>query len=936
MVPPVWALAQDRAGFLWIGTQGGLYRYDGIEFRRWSADRIAGSVTQLASTPDGRIVAQMENGAVFRVTATGASPIPPPPGGWPVAPRSLAVDAHGRLWAIGADSSVVYRAPGGWHTIPRARFAGEGGRKLRAAVGGGIFVLTSAGLWYLERPDAPPRKRFDTMLADVLSLRDGRLVLLTVYATVVELAGRERRVLASMADDQIPLGRPISLAERGGTIWIALDRYLIALRAGRVVEQIGPDDGLESGGPLLVDREGSLWLGTFAGLLQYPEPETTLWNGRNGLPSRHARFVARSGDIVWVTTWQGTGRLRRAGGRVEASTVRELRSQSRPCTDPTGIVWLATRGGVVRLRGDHVVGRLPHEAGFNSCAAASHDGLWMTTDRGLLHADSRRGTLRHITGLPFGRDDVMLETVLQDRAGRLWVTSGERVCHARAAAVLAGRDARWSCESVRGALFITGLLELPDGVLWASSREEGVLARIDGVWQPLPVAATLPGRSVFAMVPSPRGGLWIVGHGILMRVRPHGDQSWDVLEAPGPRNGLPSVGGGDLLEDPDGTLWIATALGVLRVPPRARFIPTTPPPVVVVDARVDTEAVALDHALELSSERNRLELRFAALSFRDPGDVRYQVRLAPEAPWSDTRGHPWFRWVDLPAGSYRAEVRASLDGHSWSARPARFAFRVLPPWYRTPWALALFAVLGSGVLWGAYRARIAFLLGLERQRTRIAMDLHDELGSGLGSMGILAGLLADGRLDDSHRGRIAREVVETAEELGSALSDIVWSLDPRAATLEELVARLAGHAERFFAGNDVEFTLCAPRAWPRARLPLALRRNLLLIGLEALHNAARHARARRVTLALAHRGPFWELSVADDGVGFRGGAPRERHRGRGVAGMRRRAEEIGATLEWREGSGGGTTVVLRFALAGRARGRARALRARLRRRLPMA
>src|SRR5690606_34107759 len=107
------------------------------------------------------------------------------------------------------------------------------------------------------------------------------------------------------------------------------------------------------------------------------------------------------------------------------------------------------------------------------------------------------------------------------------------------------------------------------------------------------------------------------------------------------------------------------------------------------------------------------------------------------------------------------------------------------------------------------------------------------LGSGLGSIGILAGILAGGRADPSQNRRFAEEIATTAEQLGSALSDIVWSLDPRAATLEELASRLAGHAARLFAGDDVEFTLRAPRRWPDVELPLALRRNVLLIGLEA-------------------------------------------------------------------------------------------------------
>src|SRR5690606_39517056 len=98
-----------------------------------------------------------------------------------------------------------------------------------------------------------------------------------------------------------------------------------------------------------------------------------------------------------------------------------------------------------------------------------------------------------------------------------------------------------------------------------------------------------------------------------------------------------------------------------------------------------------------------------------------------------------------------------------------------------------------------------------------------------------------------YRTRTAGGIAAIAAELGSALADIIWSLDPRSATLEELAARLAEHGDRLFPGDDVEFRMRAPREWPAAELPLPLRRNVLLIGLEALHNAARHSRAREVT-----------------------------------------------------------------------------------------
>jgi signal transduction histidine kinase len=270
--------------------------------------------------------------------------------------------------------------------------------------------------------------------------------------------------------------------------------------------------------------------------------------------------------------------------------------------------------------------------------------------------------------------------------------------------------------------------------------------------------------------------------------------------------------------------------------------------------------------------------------------------------------------VDLPAGRHRPQVRASVDGVNWSAQPAGFAFRVLPPWYRTPWAITGSLLLAGALLFGVYRARLAYLLGLERQRTRIAMDLHDEMGSGLASIGILAGVLSENGRDARTGKRIAREMARTAEELGTSLSDIVWALDPQRATLEELAARLAEHGGRLFA-DDVQFDTEFPPNGRRLPLSLPVRRNVLLMGLEALHNAARHADARHVLSCV----------LQPEGQGLGAHAERRRHRsarpplgqcsGRGLRAMRRRAAEIGGSIDWISRQGGGTTVRLRFEMS---------------------
>jgi signal transduction histidine kinase len=382
-----------------------------------------------------------------------------------------------------------------------------------------------------------------------------------------------------------------------------------------------------------------------------------------------------------------------------------------------------------------------------------------------------------------------------------------------------------------------------------------------------------------------------------------------VLERVGVWQGLPTAMVMDLLEDDDGTLWLATDMSLVKIPPSARFSKPSPPNVVPVEVSVDGKRLDPGRDIELPYRRNRLELRFAALSYREPALLRYRARIRPDEPWSRATSQPAFRFVDLAAGRYEVEVQATLDGERWSESKHPVRVRVLLPWWRTGWFYLAGALATATALTVAYRVRIGQLLRLERQRTRIAMDLHDAIGSGLGSIRILAGLAERPTTPESTRAQISARIASVAEELAQSLGDIVGSLRPGSATLESLGAQLVARATPLLMGRDVEFVVEPAGPWPDARLSLAVRRHVFLIGAEALHNAAKHAQARRVALALERDGRRWRLRVEDDG---RGMALATTSRGLGLESISRRAAEIGAEAKWSAREGGGTVFTLVF------------------------
>lgn len=902
---PVSALAQDARGFLWIGGQDGLYRYDGTEFRHWAVGELDASVLSIATNNPERLVVLTEPGHLYEVIGNRATRLdaPLPSGRGQV--NCLAFDGHGRLWMV-RGGRIAYRdSEGAWHTLPAGAFGDEPPRFLRAAPNGAIAVATWSGVWQLEAGATPVRLLESSRAPDFTFLADGGVA--AIDSAIRMVRHGDRHVVDPFAGAAIR-PRPIALAQRGETLWASYDRFLVAVRQGRAPEVIGADHGVESGGPLLVDHEGSLWMGTFTALLQYPEPETRIWNERAGLRSQHTRFIGASGDALWVTTWQGTVLLR--SGRSGASWLDELFSQGDVCDDDAGHVWLVGRGEIVQARGDRALRRLPIDAeGTLRCARNRAGGAWLSPGDRLLHADSGRLRAAAMPSLPADLTSIL--SLLHDSRSGFWIGADGMICKGE----VVGRDTLrgWECTRLPRAGQILAFHETASGEIWAASSRAGVLVRRGDAWVGASGNDMLPSRALLNLIPSPAGGVWILGHGVVWRVE-EGERGglWRVRERLGEWHGLPLESGRDLHEDLSGTVWITTSLGVIEVPASARRAPERPPLVALVEALVDDEAVDMRDGIVLPYRRNRLELRFALLSFRDPGRLRHQVRLTPREPWRSATGRPWLRWIDLPPRSHHAELRASLDGEHWSPQAASFSFEVRPPWYRSWWAIALATLTAAIVLRLGYRARVRYLVGLERERMRISMDLHDEMGSGLGSIGILSGLLAGVGLADGRGRELARRIANTAEELGGSLSHIIWSLDARPATLAELASRLAESGVNLLAAQGIAFRTDFPDAWPAYPLSARARRNLLLIGLEALHNVARHACAHSVTLGIRRRVGRWELRVVDDGIGF--DATKQHSAGHGLVTMQRRAGEMAASIDLTTGTHRGTAVVVRFAL----------------------
>jgi signal transduction histidine kinase len=309
---------------------------------------------------------------------------------------------------------------------------------------------------------------------------------------------------------------------------------------------------------------------------------------------------------------------------------------------------------------------------------------------------------------------------------------------------------------------------------------------------------------------------------------------------------------------------------------------------------------------ELPSNRNSLEVDFGAPGFGPGEGLRYQFKLeGGGSDWSSPSDQRKVLYANLAPGRYRFQARAvDADGIT-TAAPAGFSFRIMPPVWQRWWFISSAALLVAGLAFSVYRYRVARLLEVVSMRTRIATDLHDDIGANLTRIAVLSEVAR-------RRGHAASDeqlasIATVARESVTAMSDIVWAIGPGRDGLNDLTSRMRDHAEEVYAASGAELTFSGPSASRDLRLSVDTRRDVYLVFKEAVNNAARHSGCSHARVSLQTEGAALVLTVADDGAGF---DPASAEQGNGLTSMRSRADRLGATFEIRSQTGGGTSVRL--------------------------
>ena len=378
--------------------------------------------------------------------------------------------------------------------------------------------------------------------------------------------------------------------------------------------------------------------------------------------------------------------------------------------------------------------------------------------------------------------------------------------------------------------------------------------------------------------------------------------------------------------DSEGALWFGTFSGLSRIIPRPDP-PASPPSVLITAVRLSGEPQPVSELgssqitlSDLSPGQNNVQIDFVGLRLRAGENIRYQYKF-DGADWSSPTDQRTVTYPSLPPGSYRFLVRAIAGEVIIGEASASVSFRILSPIWLRWWFVTIALTIIALAAYAVYRYRVARLLEIERVRTRIATDLHDDIGAGLSRMAVLSEVVKrQTQVDHRESVDMLTDIADSARGLVDSMSDIVWSIDPRKDDLDNVASRIRQFASDVLEPGGIDWEFKTSEEIGKVKLPPEQRRHLYLIFKEAINNVARHSGCRTASLEIALSQDRLVASIRDDGRGFASqfddGTPGNGRGGNGLRNMQSRALEMGGQLDIASSPGRGTQLTLVMPLKG--------------------
>ena len=593
---------------------------------------------------------------------------------------------------------------------------------------------------------------------------------------------------------------------------------------------------------------------------------------------------------------------------------------------------------------------------------------WVATDQGVHRyaavktvPELARANPKAIYGLRNGMAENYAERLWEDQRGDIWIGTGissKELIFLHRWERATDKIHRYKLpDNIAPASNLNAIGEDAQGNLWlANAGASGVVRYRDGQFKRFTVADGAPANTVNAFFLDGKKRLWIAtsGSGLHRLEEVSADRmrltTWDVTK------GLTTNEIFSVTEDQWGRIYAGTARGIDRIDPEtgyirqftsddglakgevrvslrdrhnhlwfvteqgvSRLIPKLDQklsslPVLITAVRVNGNPAPVSElgetkidGLSFAPDQNSVQIDFLSLDFSAGAKLRYQYRMG-EQNWSELSDLRTVNFASLSPGDYELAVRAISSSGVISNPPAIVTFTIYRPLWQRWWFLVALALGFGGLVYGGYRYRLGQAVKVERVRTRIAHDLHDDIGANLTRISILSEVAKQQQSNGAPPpGELLDSIADISRESVAALNDIVWAINPQHDSLLDLTSRMRRHAEEIFLTRDIRLEFEVPNDADQLKLDIETRRDLYLIFKEAVNNTARHAACSAVSVQVQASATHIQLNIVDDGKGFDPSALVE---GNGLLSMRNRAQAMKGTLKIESTPGKGSELLV--------------------------
>jgi ligand-binding sensor domain-containing protein/signal transduction histidine kinase len=900
------SVIQTKDGYLWLGTLNGLVRFDGNHFTVFNEYNTPGLNSD-------RIVYLFE-------------------------------DSHTNLW-IGTDTGTVAMAKDGRITDFQIGGAGHEGRLLYA------FEDSKGMVWFYTADGRTSRYQDGRMSTDP-SLISKELVLRAAKilipgqsnsfwsiqnGRVQKWKGNQRErdfgvypwrintIVTSAGEDGA--GNLIVGTGGEGVFWLGTDGNW---------RRISTEQGLSSAFvlSLCMDREGNLWVGTDGEYLDRIKRKIF------DAPAEHHSWVVQSvcGDEsggLWtafnahgVTCWFTNSAQDFGVGRgSNAWTILVDRKQQ---------IWVGTRGeGLFQFQTNHFQPAPGAEILGQHIFALFEDRagqLWAGTQNGLARWN---GQDWKIYTTHDGLSENIVRAIAEDAEGGFWIgTESQGLNFFKAEKFISFQAAGNGLPGND----ISCLYLDRDGVLWVGTSGHGLARYYKGRWNRYSTDNGLASNSIDYIIEDDAGCLWIGSNAGLMRMQKqslndfaHGTGDLLSCRTYVETDGLPtrecSAGSQPAAcRTRDGRLWFPTTKGLVSVNP-ADLKPNHQPPLVMIESvrvggreqKTNRFSSAWQPSVLVPPGHEQLEIHYTALNFPAPREVQFKYRLeGRETAWTEAGDTRVAYYNKVPPGNYRFHVIAGNEDGVWNETGDALEVTVQPQFWQTWWfrTAAILCLVGTVVAVVRYlstqklRRQLQQQASLEKERSRIARDLHDQLGANLTQVALLGEMAEADKNSPTEIESYTQQISQTARETTRSLDEIVWAVNPFNDTLEGLVNYACKYAQEYLALAGLRYRVDVPAQLPAITIPPEVRHNIFLAFKEAVNNVVKHAQASEVRVRLQLQPAKFALSIEDNGRGLGGRDANAAPARNGLRNMRKRMEDIHGEFSISPGTGGGTIVCL--------------------------